>query len=54
MIKDQMLDIKARFVSLSVSGSAVFGLFDDDADAKSAELLFSASNKTMLTRTLIR
>jgi len=54
LIKDQLLANKARFASLSGSGSAVFGLFDDDADAKSAELLFSASNKTMLTRTLIR
>ena len=54
LIKDQLLANKARFASLSGSGSAVFGLFDDDADAKSAELLFSASNKTMLTRTLKR
>ena len=54
LIKNQLLANKARFASLSGSGSAVFGLFDDDADAKSAELLFSASNKTMLTRTLIR
>ena len=54
LIKDQLLANKARFASLSGSGSAVFGLFDDDADARSAELLFSASNKTMLTRTLIR
>ena len=54
LIKDQLLANKARFARLSGSGSAVFGLFDDDADARSAELLFSASNKTMLTRTLIR
>ena len=54
LIKDQLLANKARFASLSGSGSAVFGLFDDDADARSAELLFSASNKTMLTRTLKR
>ena len=54
LIKDQLLANRARFASLSGSGSAVFGLFDDDADARSAELLFSASNKTMLTRTLIR
>ena len=53
-LKRALYDSGAIYSGLSGSGSAVFGFFDDEADAKSAELLFSASNKTMLTRTLLR
>ena len=41
IIKEKLWSCRPRFVSLSGSGSTVFGIFDDEADAKSAESLFS-------------
>ena len=52
LIKNQLLDNNARFASLSGSGSTVFGFFNDEADAISAELLFSKSFKTIITQSL--
>ena len=54
LIKNQLLDNNARFASLSGSGSTVFGFFNDEAGALSAELLLSKSNKTRITRPLSR
>ena len=39
---------KARFSGLSGSGSTVFGIFDDEADAISAESLISEKHKTLI------
>ena len=47
-IKIKLLKLGARFVSLSGSGSTVFGIFDDEASAKEAELLFNPSHQTFL------
>ena len=52
LIKSKLLDNNARFASLSGSGSTVFGFFNDEADAISAELLFSKSYKTIITQPL--
>ena len=52
VIKSKLLDCNARFASLSGSGSTVFGLFNDEADATSAQLLFSESNKAIITKPL--
>ena len=52
VIKSKLLDCNARFASLSGSGSTVFGLFNDEADATSAQLLFSESNKAIITQPL--
>ena len=52
LIKSKLLENNARFASLSGSGSTVFGLFNDEADAISAELLFSKSYKTIITQPL--
>ena len=41
IIKEKLWSCRPKFVSLSGSGSTVFGIFDDEADAKSAESLFS-------------
>ena len=54
LIKSKLLKNNARFASLSGSGSTVFGFFNDEADALSAELLLSKSNKTRITRPLSR
>ena len=47
-IKIKLLKFGARFVSLSGSGSTVYGIFDDEASAKEAELLFNPSHQTFL------
>ena len=52
LIKSKLLENNARFASLSGSGSTVFGFFNDEADAISAELLFSKSYKTIITQPL--
>ena len=52
VIKSKLLDCNARFASLSGSGSTVFGLFSNEADAISAQLLFSESNKAIITQPL--
>ena len=52
LIKSKLLNYNARFASLSGSGSTVFGFFNDEADAISAELLFSKSYKTIITQPL--
>jgi 4-diphosphocytidyl-2-C-methyl-D-erythritol kinase len=52
LIKSNLLKNNARFASLSGSGSTVFGFFNDEADAISAELLFSKSFKTIITQSL--
>ena len=52
LIKSKLLDNNAIFASLSGSGSTVFGFFNDEADAISAELLFSKFYKTIITQPL--
>ena len=47
-IKRKLLELGARFASLSGSGSTVFGIFDEDASAKEAELLLRPSHQTIL------
>ena len=53
-IKTKLLNLGARFASLSGSGSTVYGIFDDEASAKEAELLFNSSHQTFLATPLIR
>jgi len=48
-IKDSLRANGARFASLSGSGSTVFGIFDDEADATSAESHFSSRYNTFIT-----
>ena len=48
-IKNSLRAHGARFASLSGSGSTVFGIFDEDADAKSAESHFSSRYNTFIT-----
>ena len=47
-IKEKLWSFGPRFVSLSGSGSTVFGIFDDEADAYSAESLFSQKYSTFI------
>ena len=49
-IKIKLLKLGARFSSLSGSGSTVYGVFDDEASAKEAELLFNSSHQTFLAK----
>ena len=49
-IKDTLRDSSARFASLSGSGSTVYAIFDDEADAKSVESQFSRSHITFITQ----
>tara|TARA_Y100000590_G_scaffold100308_2_gene114035 strand:+ start:7283 stop:8113 length:831 start_codon:yes stop_codon:yes gene_type:complete len=47
-IKRKLLELGARFTSLSGSGSTVYGIFDEDASAKEAELFFRPTHQTIL------
>ena len=47
-IKEKLWSRRPKFVSLSGSGSTVFGIFDDEAEAKSAESLFSHRYSTFI------
>ena len=47
-IKQKLLELGARFASLSGSGSTVFGIFDEDTSAKEAELFFHPAYQTTL------
>ena len=47
-IKQKLLELGARFASLSGSGSTVYGIFDEDAFAKEAELFFHPAHQTIL------
>ena len=49
-IKNRMLEYGANFASLSGSGSTVFGIFDNNANAKKAKSYFLNSHLTILTR----
>jgi len=48
-IKDRLSDMGATFTSLSGSGSTVFGIFDEEADAKSAKSCLQSQYQTVLT-----
>ena len=48
IIKEKLWSCRPKFVSLSGSGSTVFGIFDDEASAKSAESLFSHKYSTFI------
>ena len=48
IIKEKLWSCRPNFVSLSGSGSTVFGIFDDEAGAKSAESLFSHKYSTFI------
>ena len=47
-IKEKLWSLRPKFVSLSGSGSTVYGIFDDEAEAKSAESLFSHRYSTFI------
>ena len=49
-IKKGLLKAGANYVSLSGSGSTVFGIYDDEARAKQAESHFQKQYQTFLTR----
>ena len=49
VIKDELLANNACYASLSGSGSTVYAIFNDKADAKSAELQLSRSHITFIT-----
>ena len=49
LIKNKLIELGAKFASLSGSGSTVYGIFNDEASAKEAELFFHNSNMTILT-----
>ena len=47
-IKNKLWSCGSKFVSLSGSGSTVYGIFDDEAKAKSAESLFLPNYTTFI------
>ena len=49
-IKEKLLGCNLKFASLSGSGSTVYGIFDDEADAKTAESLFSSAHTTFIAK----
>ena len=49
LIKNKLIELGAKFASLSGSGSTVYGIFNDEASAKEAELVFQNSNTTIIT-----
>ena len=49
VIKDELQAYNACYTSLSGSGSTVYAIFNDKADAKSAELQLSKSHITFIT-----
>jgi 4-diphosphocytidyl-2-C-methyl-D-erythritol kinase len=49
-IKKGLLEAGASYASLSGSGSTVFGIYDDEAEAKQAESHFQKQYHTFLTR----
>ena len=49
-IKKKILNFGASFASLSGSGSTVYGIFNDEAIAKDAELFFRNSHNTILSK----
>ena len=50
LIKYKLIELGAKFASLSGSGSTVYGIFNDEASAKGAELVFQNSNTTIITK----
>jgi len=48
-IKDKLSERGAKFTSLSGSGSTVFGIFDEEADAQTAQSYFQSRYQTVLT-----
>ena len=49
-IKSRLESLGSQFTSLSGSGSTVYGIFDDESGAKSAESYFSSSYTTFITK----